>query len=153
MFICANKNKQYIYNIYIIYIIYILYILYILYIYIIYIIHIINIYYIYYIYIYDSQIVHHNPCFNLFILHNNSFDNHRNTRRHHLPRHLSSHYIHANFLAHQRCWHVKINLSSVLKYLIKLNLMKFQVYSNFMSFLILKIVIKCPGEIYLYDNS
>ena len=25
-----------------------------------------------YIYIYDSQIVHHNPCFNLFILHNNS---------------------------------------------------------------------------------
>ena len=24
-------------------------------------------------YIYDSQIVHHNPCFNLFILHNNSF--------------------------------------------------------------------------------
>ena len=23
----------------------------------------------------DSQIVHHNPCFNLFILHNNSFDN------------------------------------------------------------------------------
>ena len=26
-------------------------------------------------YIYDSQIVHHNPCFNLFILHNNSFDN------------------------------------------------------------------------------
>ena len=28
-----------------------------------------------YIYTYDSQIVHHNPCFNLFILHNNSFDN------------------------------------------------------------------------------
>ena len=26
-------------------------------------------------YIYDSQIVHYNPCFNLFILHNNSFDN------------------------------------------------------------------------------
>ena len=24
---------------------------------------------------YDSQIVHHNPCFNLFILHNNSFNN------------------------------------------------------------------------------
>ena len=24
---------------------------------------------------YDSQIVHHNTCFNLFILHNNSFDN------------------------------------------------------------------------------
>ena len=28
-----------------------------------------------YIYIYDSQIVHHNPCFNLFIRHNNLFDN------------------------------------------------------------------------------
>ena len=28
-----------------------------------------------YIYIYDSQIVHHNPCFNLFILHNIPFDN------------------------------------------------------------------------------
>ena len=28
-----------------------------------------------YICIYDSQIVHHNLCFNLFILHNNSFDN------------------------------------------------------------------------------
>ena len=28
-----------------------------------------------YIYIYYSQIVHHNPCFNLFILRNNSFDN------------------------------------------------------------------------------
>ena len=27
------------------------------------------------IYIYDSQIVYHNPCFNLSILHNNSFDN------------------------------------------------------------------------------
>ena len=27
------------------------------------------------IYVYDSQIVHHNPCFNLFILHDNSFDN------------------------------------------------------------------------------
>ena len=27
------------------------------------------------IYIYDSQIVHHNPCFNLFILHSNPFDN------------------------------------------------------------------------------
>ena len=24
---------------------------------------------------YDSQIVHHNPCFNLFILHSNPFDN------------------------------------------------------------------------------
>ena len=29
----------------------------------------------YWICIYDSQIVHHNPCFNLFILHNNSLDN------------------------------------------------------------------------------
>ena len=28
-----------------------------------------------YIYIYDSKIVHHNPCFNLFILHNIPFDN------------------------------------------------------------------------------
>ena len=28
-----------------------------------------------YIYIHDSQIVHHNPCFNLFILHSNQFDN------------------------------------------------------------------------------
>ena len=28
-----------------------------------------------YIYKYDSQTVHHNPCFNLFVLHNNSFDN------------------------------------------------------------------------------
>ena len=28
-----------------------------------------------YIHLYDSQIEHHNPCFNLFILHNNSFDN------------------------------------------------------------------------------
>ena len=28
-----------------------------------------------YIYIYDSQIVLHNPCFIIFILHNNSFDN------------------------------------------------------------------------------
>ena len=26
-------------------------------------------------YMYDSQIVHHNPCFNLFILHSNPFDN------------------------------------------------------------------------------
>ena len=32
-----------------------------------------------YIYIYIcSQIVHHNPCFNLFLLHNNSFDNQGN---------------------------------------------------------------------------
>ena len=28
-----------------------------------------------YTYIYDGQIVHHDPCFNLFLLHNNSFDN------------------------------------------------------------------------------
>ena len=28
-----------------------------------------------YIYMNDSQIVHHNPCFNSFILHNNLFDN------------------------------------------------------------------------------
>ena len=37
----------------------------------------INIYIYIYIYIYthDSQIVHHNPCFNLFILHSNPFDN------------------------------------------------------------------------------
>ena len=28
-----------------------------------------------YVHIHDSQIVHHNPCFNLFILHHNSFDN------------------------------------------------------------------------------
>ena len=27
---------------------------------------------------YSLQIVHHNPCFNLFILHNNSFDNQGN---------------------------------------------------------------------------
>ena len=31
-----------------------------------------------YIYIYDSQIVHHNPRFNLFILLSNSFDNQGN---------------------------------------------------------------------------
>ena len=42
----------------------------------------IYIYYIYiyiytyiYIYIYDSQREHHNPCFNLFMLHSNPFDN------------------------------------------------------------------------------
>ena len=28
-----------------------------------------------YIYVYDSQIVPHNPSFNLFILHSNPFDN------------------------------------------------------------------------------
>ena len=28
-----------------------------------------------YIYMHDSQIVHHNPWFNLLILHNNSLDN------------------------------------------------------------------------------
>ena len=32
-----------------------------------------------YIYIYDNQIVvHNNPCFNLFILYNNTFDNQGN---------------------------------------------------------------------------
>ena len=52
------------------YYIYICIYIYILYIYI-------YIMYIYmYVYIYnDSQIVHHNPCFNLLILRNNSFDN------------------------------------------------------------------------------
>ena len=35
----------------------------------------INMYIYIYIYIYDSQIVHENFCFNLFILHNDSFDN------------------------------------------------------------------------------
>ena len=30
-----------------------------------------------YIYICDSQTVHYNPCFNLFILHNIPFDNQR----------------------------------------------------------------------------
>ena len=48
--------------------------IYIIYIYIyIYIYRYISIY----IYIYDSQIVHHNTCFDLFILRNNSFDNQR----------------------------------------------------------------------------
>ena len=28
-----------------------------------------------YIHIYDSQVVHHKPCFNLFILRSNPFDN------------------------------------------------------------------------------
>ena len=28
-----------------------------------------------FVFIYDSQIVDHNPCFNLLIPHNNSFDN------------------------------------------------------------------------------
>ena len=28
-----------------------------------------------YTYMYDSQIMHHDSCFNLFLLHNNSFDN------------------------------------------------------------------------------
>ena len=35
----------------------------------------IHIYIYIYIYISDSQIVHQNPCFNSFILHNHSFDN------------------------------------------------------------------------------
>ena len=41
-------------------------------------IHIYTYIYIYiyiYLYIYDSQIVQHNPCFNLCILHKNLFDN------------------------------------------------------------------------------
>ena len=46
-----------------------------LYIYIYIYLHILYIYIYIYIYKYDSQIVHHNPCFNLFIFHNNSFDN------------------------------------------------------------------------------
>ena len=75
---------------------------------------------------------------------------------------LSSLYIPANPLTYQRCWHIKINLLSLLIYLIKLNLMIFQVCYNFISFLILKIVIECPEEtfkklqsvtIYLFDNS
>ena len=49
----------------IIYIIYCVYIFIYIYIYSI----------IYSIYIYDSQIVQNNACFNLFILHNNLFDN------------------------------------------------------------------------------
>ena len=32
----------------------------------------------FFMHMYDSQIVHHNPCFNLFILYNNSFDNQGN---------------------------------------------------------------------------
>ena len=59
---------------------------------------------------------------------------------------LSFLYIPANLLTYQRCWHIKINLLSLLIYLIKLNLMIFQVCYNFISFLILKIVIECPEE-------
>ena len=75
---------------------------------------------------------------------------------------LSSLYIPANLLTYQRCWHIKIKLLSLLIYLIKLNLMIFQVCYVFISFLILKIVIECPEEtfkkllsvtIYLFDNS
>ena len=33
-----------------------------------------------YIYIYNNQIIHHNPCFNLFILHNNSFHKYGNEK-------------------------------------------------------------------------
>ena len=59
---------------------------------------------------------------------------------------LVSYYIPANLLTYQRCWHVKINLLSALMYLIRLNLMKFQVCYNFVSFLIFEIVIECPEE-------
>ena len=58
---------------------------------------------------------------------------------------LSSLYVRANLLTYQTCWHIKINLLSLLIYLIKLNLI-FHVYCNFISFLILKIVIECPEE-------
>ena len=55
------------------------------------------------------------------------------------------------------------NFKKLLRvYLIKIRLMKFQVCYDFISFLILKIVIECPEEIlkrlisvtvYFYDNS
>ena len=38
-------------------------------------IYVIDTYMYIYTHIYNSQIVHHNPCFNLFILHKNLFDN------------------------------------------------------------------------------
>ena len=41
---------------------------------------------------------------------------------------LLSYYIPANLLIFQRCWHIKINLLSALIYLIRLRLIKFQVY-------------------------
>ena len=75
---------------------------------------------------------------------------------------LSSHYIRANLLTYQRCCYIKLNLLSLLIYSIKLSLMKLQIWYNFISFSILKIVIECPEEIfkellssiiYLYDNS
>ena len=37
-------------------------------------IYVIDTYMYIYTHIYNSQIVHHNPCFNLFILHNDSFE-------------------------------------------------------------------------------
>ena len=55
-------------------------------------------------------------------------------------------------------WHIK---GVGILYLRKVSLMKFQVFSGFISFLILEIDIKCPEEIfkkllnvtiYLYDN-
>ena len=61
---------------------------------------------------------------------------------------LSSPYIHANHLTYQRFCHTNINLSSVLIYFINIILMKFQVCYNFISFLILEIVIECPEEIF-----
>ena len=38
-------------------------------------IYVIDTYIYIYTHIYNSQIVHHNPCFNLFILYSNPFDN------------------------------------------------------------------------------
>ena len=61
---------------------------------------------------------------------------------------LSSHYIHANLLTHQRFWHINVNLPSDLICLINIILMRFQVCNNFISFLILKIVIECPEEFF-----
>ena len=61
---------------------------------------------------------------------------------------LFCHYINAKLLTYQRFWHIKINLLSVLIYLIKLSLRKFQVCYNFISVLVLKIVIECPEEIF-----
>ena len=74
----------------------------------------------------------------------------------------SSRYIPANLLAYQMCWYIKTNLPSLIIYFIKLNLMAFRICYNFISFLILKIGIECPEDIfkkllsvtiYLFDNS
>ena len=61
---------------------------------------------------------------------------------------LSSYYILANLLSYQRCWDTKINLLSALMYLIRLSLMKFRVCYNLISFLIYKIAIECPEEVF-----